>query len=133
MIFSLMFMVFLWYLYTGMECTLNGGDLGRRYPWLAPLQYFWQELTWSLPGGMRKKAAYIRERVELSEHGTIGGRQKSWDYHEVREAQSYAACAKDSLITPTAFWLIQIIVLSIGFGMGSLILWLFSEASSWLI
>lgn len=52
MVVALLFGLSVWYLYYGIECAINGGMLGRRYPRLDCLR---EEITWILPGGYAKK------------------------------------------------------------------------------
>jgi hypothetical protein len=56
----------IWYLLYGAECAINGGFIGRN-------QYFmhfpmlWEEITWIMPGGWKRKLKYCDGDKELAE------------------------------------------------------------------
>jgi hypothetical protein len=86
----------IWYFYYGIECALNGA-LANRPQFLAlPLFCFWEELSWVVPGGRKRKGQYI-QRLTKGYNGVIVGKRKSWKIREIVEGNLYEDCGKDVL------------------------------------
>ena len=100
-----------WYIYYGLECMLNGSEPGL----LIPFKWFVKDLTWAIPGGLRRRTEYFKENVMPSpssidgkRHGTISG-TISWDYDWVADNNLYEDCAKDNLPGPFHFWFYSVL------------------------
>lgn len=86
---------FIWYIYYGFECFLNGGTLGRNQ-YTMHFHLAWQELTWVLPGGRKRKGRYVKDNVIGDiENGHILG--CPWSYKEIRQHNLYEAAANKIL------------------------------------
>ncbi|MCC6405149.1 MAG: hypothetical protein IT405_02065 [Candidatus Yanofskybacteria bacterium] len=107
----------LWYAYFGTEYYLNGGALGRG-PSLMPFQCFWDEVRQNIPGGLTRKAAFIRELAALKPHGAIVGRRRVWRYADVAAHSLYRECAADVLRGSIEFWATVVGVVSVGAMLG---------------
>lgn len=75
----------LWFLYYGMECSINGAynptESSLRMVWRC-----WQEeRSWILPGGRKLKGEYIKKLMGSFENGHIG----EWRYRDIRENNLY--------------------------------------------
>ena len=91
---------------------LNGGD--------GVFRCFAEEIMWHIPGGLKRRTAYIKEIVdgmllqtvngEPRLLGTMSGRKQSWSYEEIRDKNLYKECAKDMLGGTLEFWFISIVL-----------------------
>ena len=97
----------IWYIYYSIECGLNGGSLERN-PFTMAFFLFWEQLLWSIPGGLQRRTEYVRENVVGDWLGGVCGSKRFWNYAEVREKNLYAECARDVLPTPLYFWLVVV-------------------------
>lgn len=107
------FVTFLvWYFSYGMEVFLNGGD--------SVLKSFAEHLTWHIPGGLKRRAAYIKEIIDSMPLqmvngqprllGTMAGSKRCWDYEEIRDNNLYEEVAKDMLGSTLGFWFCSVLV-----------------------
>ena len=93
-----------WYVFYSVECELNSGSLGRN-PYTMAFLLFWEQLLWSIPGGLKRRADYVKENlVQDWKLGGVFGTKRFWNYAEVREKNLYVECARDVLPTPFYFW-----------------------------
>jgi len=96
----------IWYIYYGIECALNGAEGGL----LMPFKELGKDFTWSIPGGLKRRAGYLKQNLiptpslhDGKIHGSISG-TISWDYDWVVENNLYKECAKDTIPGPFHFW-----------------------------
>lgn len=97
----------IWYINYALYVGLNGGN--------GVFKHFLRDITWYIPGGLRRRADFIRGIVNhpsaLSPRcigGSICGKTRVWHYNEIREQNLYQECARDVLGAPIDFWLIQV-------------------------
>lgn len=109
----------LWYVYFNFEYAINGGGAGRN-PYLMVFQLFWQDILWSIPGGLKRKTAFIKERFG-SGNVCIAGSKRNWEWEDVVRDNLYEDCAKDTLPGPVGFWAKTITVSAFGALLGDLI------------
>jgi len=57
--------ILFWYFWYGLECFLNGGTI-MRHPWLFHFPLLYEEITWILPGGRKRRLDYVHGNVELA-------------------------------------------------------------------
>lgn len=91
-----------WYLLYSLETYLNSGSLGRGRFWV--FKCFWEELWWYLPGGLSRRADYIRNKV--GGDGFLGG----YTYEEIRRGDLYEVVAKEVLPRGLYFWLVKVMI-----------------------
>jgi len=91
-----------WYLLYGFEMYLNSGSLGRGRFWV--FKCFWEELWWYLPGGLSRRADYIRKKV--GGDGLLGG----YAHEEIRRGELYEVVAKEVLPRGLYFWLVNVML-----------------------
>jgi hypothetical protein len=61
----LIFSIFVWYCYYGLECAINGGTIGR-HPLLFHFPLLWEEVTWLFPDGWERKLKLANGDKELA-------------------------------------------------------------------
>jgi len=100
-----------WYIYYGIECALNGAEGSP----LMPFREIVKDFMWSIPGGLNRRAKYLKEnliptpsRYDGKIHGSIHG-TISWDYDWVVENNLYKDCAKDTIPGPLHFWFFSVL------------------------
>jgi len=98
----------IWYVYYTLECCLNGGDLGRNFSTMA-FSLFYEQLLWSIPGGLSRKSEYVKNNLVRDwENGGVCGSKQFWEYAEVREKNLYVECARDVMPGPLYFWIVNV-------------------------
>ncbi len=106
------------YLYFRLEYSINDGDIGWN-PYFI-FQLFKQDVLWFIPGGLKRRTAFIKERFEL-ENICIAGNKRNWERDDVVRDNLYEDCAKDTLSGPIEFWVKTIIVLALGALIGAIV------------
>ena len=91
-----------WYFAYGLDMYLNGGRFGRGRWWV--LECFWEEARWFLPGGLAKRAEYIRARVQSDTW--IGG----YSAEDIRTQNLYKEVAKRTLGNGCYFWGVNVML-----------------------
>lgn len=93
-----------WYLLYGLELWLNGGSLGHGRFWV--FEGFWKELGWFLPGGLAKRADYVREWVKPRPN--VSGFIGEYRFEEIREKNLYEVVAREALGSGYYFWGVKV-------------------------
>lgn len=65
--------------------------------WLIPFRHFAETVLWHLPGGEKRKAAFIRFRFKADREGCTEGRTRVWHHEEVLQQRLFHECAHDTL------------------------------------
>lgn len=86
----------IWYFYYGLECYLNGSTL--------IFLCLWQEITWILPGGRKRKGRFVRNEIicyeegkELYDGSICASNNGTWRHKAVVEGDLYEQCGEDIL------------------------------------
>lgn len=93
-----------WYLFYAFTLAMNGGGNPIR-------TFFTQDILWYLPGGLKRRAEYVKKIVKgASEHSSTMGSKRTWTDKEVVEGELYEEFAKDVLQGPVSFWIMSVII-----------------------
>lgn len=96
-----------WYITYGLTVFMNGGNNVMRT--------FLKEVTWYVPGGLRRRTAFIKEMIDETLQypnfdGAICGSKRTWHSREIHEQNLYGACASDVLGSSWEFWLGALVI-----------------------
>ena len=101
-----------WLFIYGVTAFLNGGD--------GVFRCFAEEIMWHIPGGLKRRADYIKDIVDSMPLqivngeprllGTMSGTKQSWSYEEIRDKNLYSDCAKDMLGSTLGFWFSSVLL-----------------------
>ena len=86
-----------WAFLHGASCALNGGEFWR---------CLGDDIMWFLPGGNKRKADYIRDRMDGFDDGCIG----EYNYRDIREYDLYEEVGKACLPGRISFIINHILI-----------------------
>jgi hypothetical protein len=107
----------LWYFYYSVECTLNGGTLGRNQ-WLMAFQCYYQELLWNIPGqlGINNRLSWIHEFADNGTDGVFITKDRIYTYAEIRMGDPNCVDAYARAILPGKLHCILVLLIPLLIG-----------------